>query len=435
MNCTVCHHPQLSAIDLALLAGHTLESLHRQYGPSKSALHRHKNHVQEKMRRSQERLESSRQLVSLLKLSAFLDHVQRGVEAAAAEDDINKVFKGCQIGSRLIKQINQMELPLDLGAVYLLISSSGFASQDSILPAGPQIIADLHQALVDYAFSPCPDLPPECAPGDEAEGDIPAAGVGGYNETEAAAEDISSDPFLETRESEPETPLSNPSSLIPDPCLLDLSPAELAPAAYDPKNQREKSGKLSRQKRRLLKKSLRNQKDISNEKNLAKKPGVGRENEVHPAALESGAPPANQDVTVPPASPEIHFSEFDTPFSETGNQEPKTGPNPWLSPDLDPWLSPVAEPCSADLCLTDPPPDSLETRNPELKTPPPETEPQKPGTKPPPPYDETARRADELFEISHAYKRHNPPKTIPNRRRDEDFRSNTIFGDPKKIFG
>ncbi len=46
--------------------------------------------------------------------------------------------------------------------------------------------------------------------------------------------------------------------------------------------------------------------------------------------------------------------------------------------------------------------------------------------------DETAARADELFEISHGYKRHNPPKHIPNRRRDEDFRSTSIFGDPKK---
>jgi hypothetical protein len=58
-----------------------------------------------------------------------------------------------------------------------------------------------------------------------------------------------------------------------------------------------------------------------------------------------------------------------------------------------------------------------------------------PGRKPPPPYDETARRADELFEISHGYKRNNPPKHIPNRRRDEDFRSNSIFGNPRKIYG
>ena len=44
-----------------------------------------------------------------------------------------------------------------------------------------------------------------------------------------------------------------------------------------------------------------------------------------------------------------------------------------------------------------------------------------------------AARADELFEISHGYKRNNPPQTIPNRRRDEDFRSRSIFGDVKNV--
>ena len=66
-------------------------------------------------------------------------------------------------------------------------------------------------------------------------------------------------------------------------------------------------------------------------------------------------------------------------------------------------------------------PDSPETRDPKRKA--------------PPPYDETSRRADELFEISHGYKRNNPPQNIPNRRRDEDFRSRSIFGDPSKIYG
>jgi hypothetical protein len=173
MKCTVCRHSQLPAIDLALLAGGpTLETLHRQYGVSVSALQRHKSHVQEKMGRARELLEDNRKQVSLLKLTAFLDHVQRGVEAAAAEGDINKVFKGCQIGSRLINQINKMEVPLDLGAVYLLISSPGFASQDSILSMGSQIITDLHQALADRAFFPCPDPLPKIAAADEDGPDV-----------------------------------------------------------------------------------------------------------------------------------------------------------------------------------------------------------------------------------------------------------------------
>ncbi len=42
-------------------------------------------------------------------------------------------------------------------------------------------------------------------------------------------------------------------------------------------------------------------------------------------------------------------------------------------------------------------------------------------------------RADELFEISHGYKRNNPPPIIPNRRLEEDFHSRSIFGDVKNV--
>ena len=95
MPCTVCNHPQRHDIDLALLAGgSSLRSLMQQYGPSKSSLFRHHKHLVAKLRQSREDLESSQQQVSLLKLNNFLDHVQRGVETAAADGDIDRVFKG-----------------------------------------------------------------------------------------------------------------------------------------------------------------------------------------------------------------------------------------------------------------------------------------------------------------------------------------------------
>ena len=108
------------------------------------------------MRRTLERLENNRKQVSLLKLSAFLDHVQARVEAAAADDDTDRVYKGSHIGCRLIHQINKMDVPLELDTAYRLLSSPGLASRDSLLPAGPQIIADLHQALRDKTLAPCP---------------------------------------------------------------------------------------------------------------------------------------------------------------------------------------------------------------------------------------------------------------------------------------
>jgi hypothetical protein len=43
--CTVCVHPDLSAIDAALEAGHPLRSIAAAHGVSKTALHRHHHHL------------------------------------------------------------------------------------------------------------------------------------------------------------------------------------------------------------------------------------------------------------------------------------------------------------------------------------------------------------------------------------------------------
>ena len=59
-----------------------------------------------------------------------------------------------------------MDVPLELDTAYRLLSSPGLASRDSLLPAGPQIIADLHQALRDKTLAPCP--PPAEDEADEA---------------------------------------------------------------------------------------------------------------------------------------------------------------------------------------------------------------------------------------------------------------------------
>ena len=165
--CTVCHHHLIDDINLAILSGdYTLDELSQKFGPSRSAFHRHGRHLEKKMARTLERLENNRKQVSLLKLSAFLDHVQARVEAAAADDDTDRVYKGSHIGSRLIHQINKMDVPLEPDTAYRLLSSPGLASRDSLLPAGPQIIADLHQALRDQTLAPCP--PPAENEADEA---------------------------------------------------------------------------------------------------------------------------------------------------------------------------------------------------------------------------------------------------------------------------
>ena len=276
---------------------------------------------------------------------------------------------------------------------------------------------------MDIAFSPCPDPSPEIFARGKGEDDSDVAAndldvCGPATGKEAKPTDAAEDSptFLETGNGKPETdPLLEALRLLrphfPD---LDLPAAELLPAGKDPKSKWEKSGKSPRQTNPHAKNAFEIQEDIQSQKIFAKHRGVGRESTRR--AAKAQAPPAAEEA--------LHSDSLETLNQEFETAVPETGlfTDPWpLTPDHcslapDPWLSPALEPC-----LTDPPPDSLATPNSKLK--------------PPPPYDATAARADELFEITHGYKRHNPPKHIPNRRRQEDFRSSSIFGDPSKIFG
>jgi hypothetical protein len=244
--CTVCNHHLIDNINLAVLSGdYTLDELSQKFGPSRSAFHRHKGHLEKKMARIMERLENNRKQVSLLKLSAFLDHVQTRVEAAAADDDTDRVYKGSHIGSRLIHQINKMDVPLEPDTAYRLLSSPGLVSSDSLLPAGPQIIADLHQALRDQTLAPCPP------PAEE--------------EAAAAAENQSAEQ-------------SGPENDLPQP-----------PAARESKKLRRQRAKLARKNQRLLRKKLRHQKDILNGKKLAKNFGAMMEYDNEEAPLPSAS--------------------------------------------------------------------------------------------------------------------------------------------------
>ncbi len=537
--CTICRHPLINDINLAVLSGdYTLDELSQKFGRSRSAFHRHKGHLEKKMARTLERLENHRKQASFFKLSAFLDHVQTRVEAAAADGDTDRVYKGSHIGSRIIHQINKMDVPLEPDTAYRLLSSPGPASRDSLLPAGPQIIADLHQALVDQTLAPCP--PPEAdeTAASHPEGPpvpekivlpLPHAPASKHQRRQAAkaarkdrqllrqslrqqkhllnGKKASTNPFslvplpclltnverekhpqggeaqalpaflelyapLDTRNPELETPLETPPSdhcplttdhcpsdscpsdpwpLTTDHCSVppDHYPAEASSAANAPKSERHKSGTKAKRQRRLLRKMLRNQRDIFKAKKLVQNltaapvcqaPSPTPADPLPSDPLETRNPeletsfPETDLLTDPwplttdhcpsdpcPLPPDHCPLTTDHCLSETGNQEPETDTDLWLSPD--PWTSP-----------SEPPPLPLETRNPELETSLLENNPDPSSLIPDPCLsDETARRADELFEISHGYKRNNPPKHIPDRRRDEDFRSRTIFGDVKNI--
>ena len=172
MNCKTCAHPQLHTIDLALLnRTRTLESLSHMFGLSVSSLFRHKKHLVKKMQQARQRLRDSQAQGCLLKLNTILDQVQRAVETAATDGKIDSLFRGAHVGSRIIHHINKMAVPLELDTVYRLISSPQWVAQDSLFPTDPQLIADIHQAVLDEALVPCPEPDPRRPAAQEAHDD------------------------------------------------------------------------------------------------------------------------------------------------------------------------------------------------------------------------------------------------------------------------
>jgi hypothetical protein len=282
MKCQTCSHPQRQAIDLALLTGnHTFEALSKIYHLSISSLFRHKNHLVEKMHQASQRLRDSQQQGSLFKLNAILDHVQRAIQTAEAEGNVDQVLKGSQVGSRLIRQIGQMEVPLGLDTVYRLISSPQWGTQDSILPTDPNIITGIHQSLAEAALFPCSDPPSEVLPGEDEddeyddEADDDGEAEADTNDLEDDGED--SDPlFLETRNPE-----------LENQTLLQELLANFINAETAPKVQREISAKLPKNIPSCAENISQIQLDNRNEKNLARNPGVGRESEAPPAVCAS----------------------------------------------------------------------------------------------------------------------------------------------------
>ena len=133
--CTVCHHPQLQAIEQALLSEeYTLAALSQKFGPSSSALQRHKGHLRDKMRESRRRLQEIQEQGSLFLLNAFLEHVKKGVETAEAEGNLTGVFRGSYIGSRIIYQLNRMEGSISLDTLHRLLTSPAWVPRGASCP-------------------------------------------------------------------------------------------------------------------------------------------------------------------------------------------------------------------------------------------------------------------------------------------------------------
>jgi hypothetical protein len=443
MKCTVCNHPQLHDIDLALLSRHgTLESLHRQFGVSVSSLQRHKNHVREKMFDARDRLQNSRQQGCLLKLNALLDHVQRAVQTAEADGSLDRVIRGSYVGSRIIHQINQMEVSLELETVYRLISAPGFVSQDTLLPTDPLVIAELHQSLLDNACAPCPEPLPAVSGAADDEDDHVAAAVADLLE-EAADLDLA-DPLCETRNPKLDAQLEALRLLQRHYPELDLTTAAFAPTAKEPQNQRKITEKLPKNAPSFTDNIMHIQADSPGEKNFPPNPAN---------CLNPSHPPEPLPAAEAAASPDLPGSTLTTQtleletFPETENGKLKTAndkrePKDSFLTRLRRRRSQRLEPAEAAeaAASSDPPDGTLATQNQAIGTAFPIKGEvilrHKNGFFPEPPegVDYCAAKGAELFLMTHGYPMNNPPKNIPNRRLQEDVRSSSLFEEIKKYF-
>ena len=136
-----------------------------------------------------------------------------------------------------------------------------------------------------------------------------------------------------------------PESAAP-PAVQDLppdhSPVDASSAAKAPKSEHDKSATNAKRQRRLLRKMLRNQRDIFKAKKLVQNLTAGR---------NSAAPPAPEEALLAPISRNSKPGPLETLIPKLETPLPETVTDPWLSPDLDPWLSPGIRSCPSELGL------------------------------------------------------------------------------------
>ena len=158
MPCSICNHPQRQKIDQALVAGSsTLAALGQEYGLSTSALQRHKAHLQAKISRAQDQLQDNLRQGYIFQLSQFLEMAMQTARAAQTEGNSRLVLQALAQGTRLINIILKQDLQLDHRVVYEILASPQWASQASLLPDDPQVLAVSRQTLAGTLDDPCPE--------------------------------------------------------------------------------------------------------------------------------------------------------------------------------------------------------------------------------------------------------------------------------------
>ncbi len=162
MKCTVCNHPERYAIDRALLAGgNSFEDLKQKFGPSLSALWRHKKHLLKRVQEAEQRFRDNLRLGILLNLNRRLERNDRTAQAAEAEGNSRLVLQADRDAFRILTYIDKMEIQLDPDTVYRLLAPPEWAQQGGLLPTDPRFLAAANELLAERLIFPCPEPTPD----------------------------------------------------------------------------------------------------------------------------------------------------------------------------------------------------------------------------------------------------------------------------------
>jgi hypothetical protein len=409
--CTVCNHSQAHDINLALLAGTTLDILKQQFGLSRSALHRHKQHLKCTLDRAEDRMRNNFLLSYLFQLNDYNAAAAATVAAARSEGNTRLTLQAANAGTRIINTMARFEIDLDHETSYRLMTSPDYVQPGCLLPGNPQILAGPREALVRSLAAACPEtalgelFDPEdvaasrkLAPEPDANTPLPHP-----RQLELPGFLVPLDDVLPAGP-EPTAPhagpcSSDPYSLFPDPCLSEPEP------------KRDRSGTEAGQTPPLYEFIEENQMEMQKEKITGTDPDA---DSLPSAYCPLPTTPCGPEPTEPPVNPKKVVSHFSKP---TGGKRKIVsdlypGPAPqsnWVSsmcsdPDTS-YEEYLAETAALGINVPEEPLEpKLAENNPTIN----------PSSLIPDPC---------------------PPKRLPYRHRYEDFRSNSIFGYPGKIFG
>ena len=158
MPCSVCSHPQCHDIDLALLAGSaTLDALQARYGPSRSAIQRHKRHLVDKVDRAEARIDQNLRLTYLFQLNAYQEAAAATVAAARAAGNARLTIQAANSGARILTAMARLETKLGRETTYRLLAAPEWVKSGCLLPEDPNLLTGPRRSLAQGLFSACPD--------------------------------------------------------------------------------------------------------------------------------------------------------------------------------------------------------------------------------------------------------------------------------------